>query len=252
MTVLRPVLCYLAAAVVGTNAQAQPSARRDGPPLRLPTSEIFAAIARADTAALRPLLGDDLRWVLGSSGAVVEKPQLLAAASRTAPHVSLAYEIDSVSTARHGDVATAEYRLTNRRTFREYRNVFVSRASDVFVLRRGRWEMVRHTQTWLVRPPATIALDSAALAPFVGRYDRGAGYVDDVHFLDGHLVAQSTLEALMGAPGAHLHPVSANTFSPELSAPMIVFERDVRGRVTGYVQQTPDGTIARARRLDVR
>jgi len=149
------------------------------------------------------------------------------------------------------DVATAEYRLTNRRTFREYQNVFVSRASDVFVLRRGRWELVRHTQTWVLRAPATIAVDSAALAPFVGLYQRGAGYVDDVHFRDGHLVAQSTYEALVGAPGAHLLPVSGDTFSPEGTAPMIVFERDAQGRVTGYVQQAPDGTIARARRLDI-
>ena len=84
------------------------------------------------------------------------------------------------------------------------------------------------------------------LAPFVGRYDRGKGYIDDVHFKDGYLVAQSTYEALMGSTGAHLYPVSRNTFSPERSAPMIVFERDERGRVIGYVQQQPDGTIVRA------
>jgi hypothetical protein len=62
-------------------------------------------------------------------------------------------------------------------------------------------------------------------------------------------VAQSTYEALIGAAGAHLFPVSRDTFSPERFAPMIVFERDERGRVTGYVQQQPDGTIVRAPRL---
>jgi hypothetical protein len=30
---------------------------------------------------------------------------------------------------------------------------------------------------------------------------------------------------------------------------MIVFERDATGRVVGYVQQAPDGTITRARRV---
>ena len=62
-------------------------------------------------------------------------------------------------------------------------------------------------------------------------------------------MAQSTYEALMGVPGAHLFPVSRDTFSPERLAPMIVFESDERGQVTGYVQQQPDGTIARAPRL---
>jgi len=64
----------------------------------------------------------------------------------------------------------------------------------------------------------------------------------------GHLVAQSTLEKLIGAPGATLRRVSEDTFSPDGIAPMIVFERDGTGRVVGYVQQAPDGSVARARR----
>jgi hypothetical protein len=133
----------------------------------MPTAEIFSAISHADTAAPRPLLGDDLRWVVGNSGAVFEKPQRLAAAAHSSPLVSIDYAIDSLRTRQHRDVATAEYRLTDRRTFREYQNVFVYRASDAV-------------------------------------------------------------------------------------APMIVFERDARGRVIGYVQQMPDGTITRARRLHPR
>jgi hypothetical protein len=56
----------------------------------------------------------------------------------------------------------------------------------------------------------------------VGRYDLEHGYVDDVHFKGGHLAAQSTYEALVGVPGAHLFPVSQDTFSPDRFAPMIV------------------------------
>lgn len=206
-------------------------------------------IARADTVGLRTLLSTELRWVLASSGAVATKQQLLRAASRAAPDVRLDYQMDSVETSRRSGVTTVDYLLTNRRTFREYETVFTSRVSDVFIREKGRWRLLRHTQTWLVHAPDTTSTDSLQLAPFVGRYDRGHGYIDDVHFQDGHLVAQSTYEALIGAPGAHLYPVSQNTFSPERSAPMIVFERDERGRVTGYVQQQPDGVVARARRL---
>jgi len=211
--------------------------------------EIYATISRADTLALRALLSTELRWVLGSSGAVATKQQLLGAASRPIPDVRLEYQLDSVEALERGGVATVDYLLTNRRTFRDYQTVFTSRASDTFVQQNGRWRLIRHSQTWVVHPPDTTSMDSLHLAAFVGRYDRGHGYIDDVHFQDGHLVAQSSYEALMGAPGAHLYPVSQNTFSPERSAPMIVFERDARARVTGYVQQQPDGTIARAPRL---
>lgn len=244
----RSLLLCLATFLLDTTALAQ-QLQRAGNHVSLPTSAIYAAIAQADTAALRPLLGDDLRWVLRTSGAVAGKAQLLAAAAHALPSVSLQYEIDSLRTWQRGDIATAEYRLIDRRVFRGYQNVFVCRASDVYVRQNGRWELIRHTQTWIVHSPDTIATDTTALAPFVGRYDRGAGFIDDVHLVDGHLVAQSTLEALEGEPGAHLLPVSADTFSPEGSAPMIVFERNAEGHVVGYVQQQPDGTIIRSGRI---
>jgi hypothetical protein len=210
---------------------------------------VYSAIAHADTVALREVLSKDLRWVSGNSGAVATRQQLLNAASRPISEIRLEYQLDSVKTWERASVATVDYVLTNRRTFRDYQTVFTSRVTDTFARERGRWRLQRHIQAWTVHSPDTTSLDSLHLAAFVGRYDRGHGYIDDVHFRDGHLVAQSTYEALMGAPGAHLYPVSANAFSPERSAPMIVFERDDHGRVTGYVQQQPDGPIARAPRL---
>lgn len=236
-------------------ARVASGSRPDTATLRTVPAAIFAAIARGDTARLRQRLGADLRWIVATRGTVLDRARLLAAAAVPAagpkPPVAIDYALDSVSVWPHGDVATAEYRLTDRRTFRSHQNVFVSRAAAVFVWRPPHgWQLVRHAQAWIVGPPARLgAADSANLAPFAGRYDRGAGYIDDVHFRDGHLVAQSTLEALLGSPGAHLRPVSENTFSPDGIAPMIVFERDADGRVTGYVQQEPDGTIVRARRI---
>lgn len=212
---------------------------------------IYGAIAHADTIALGRWLSTDLRWVSGNSGSVATRQQLLNAASRAIPEIRLEYEVDSVETRKTGSVATVDYLLTNRRTFRDYQTIFTSRVTDTFAREGGSWRLLRHIQAWTVHSPDTTSLDSLHLAAFVGRYDRGHGYIDDVHFHDGHLVAQSTYEALMGAPGARLYPVSANAFSPERSAPMIVFERDDRGRVTGYVQQQPDGPITRAPRLSI-
>ena len=78
--------------------------------------------------------------------------------------------------------------------------------------------LLRHVQSWITQSPETTTMDSLHLAAFVGRYDRGHGYIDDVHFHDGHLVAQSTYAMSRGR------------------------------QVVGYVQQQPDGTIARAAR----
>src|SRR5690349_10508971 len=210
---------------------------------------VFTAISRADTATLRGLVSDDLRWILASTGSVADKAQLLAAAAAVVPMATNEYAIDSVHTWQNGNVAVADYRITNARAFHDYRQVLISRATDVFTFRNGRWLLLRHTTTWIVHSPLLSDIDSAQVAAFVGQYDKGGGFIDDVHFQGGHLAAQSTLEKLIGAPGATLRRVSEDTFSPDGMAPMIVFERDATGRVVGYVQQAPDGSIARARRV---
>src|SRR5436305_7357929 len=94
-------------------------------------SNIFSAISRADTSTLRTLIDDDLRWILASSGAVADKRQLLAAAATGIPMATNAYATDSVTAWQSGDVAVADYRLTNARAFHDYRQVLVSRATDV-------------------------------------------------------------------------------------------------------------------------
>lgn len=205
----------------------------------------YSAMSSADTAALSSGLANDLVWVYGANGSTVNKTQLLAAAAHVqtpAPR----FEIDSVHATIFGNTtAVVEYRRTDHRDIGAYRTQSTNRVLDVFRKQHDVWLLARHTQTWIVSSPPPIALDSGALAAFVGRYEVGPGYVDDVHWSDGHLVAQSSVESV----GAALVPVSETAFSPNGIAPLIVFERDSAGRVTGYVQQIPDGGVIRARRL---
>src|SRR6266550_2777621 len=109
---------------------------------------MFQATARADTTTLRTVVGDDLRWIVASTGAVADKAQLLAAAGTIVPMASNEYAVDSLQTWWDGAVAVADYCLTNVRAFHEYRQVLVARATDVFRLRNGYWLLVRHTTTW--------------------------------------------------------------------------------------------------------
>ncbi len=209
----------------------------------------FNAIAGADTTTLGGILSDSLRWFSPSSGAVYTKSQLVRAAKGLPASVVIRYVVDSVRVWTAGPVATAEYRLTDSRTFAAYTNTFTSRGLDIFNWEAGAWRLRQHAQTWVPRSPTIVGMDTAALRAFVGRYDRGDGYIDDVHLEASGLMATSSAETAMGAPGAHLLPVSEDAFSPEGIAPLIVFERDAAGRVTGYVQQQPDGVVARARRM---
>jgi hypothetical protein len=209
----------------------------------------YAAIADRDTSAVRGGLADDFRWVLATGGQVVTRSELIAAIARAPSSAVVTYGVDSAHVEIVGRVAMVDYRLTDRRRFGGYARAFVSRGTDTFIERDGEWRLTRRTQTWIVSPPATITLGPTALRAFVGRYEHGSGFVDDVRLEGGELVATSSAEAAAALPGAHLRPVSDDAFSPDGVAPLIVFERDASGRVTGYVQQSPDGSVVRARRL---
>ncbi len=204
----------------------------------------YAAIASADTAVVRTRLADDLVWVVVNDGSTVGKSQLIAAVAHVQTPIPR-FEIDSLRVTLIAGAAVAEYRRTDHRDLDAYRTQTTSRVLDVFRRQNKSWVLARHTQTWIVSSPAPVTVDSAQLDAFVGRYEIGPGYIDNVHWEGGHLVAQSTVESA----GATLVPVSSTAFSPNGVAPMIVFERDAAGRVTGYVQQIPDGRVIRARRL---
>ena len=204
----------------------------------------YRDIAHADTAALRPHLADDLVWVLGANGKEVTKSQFLAAVSQ--PQVPAPrFEVDSLRVKRIGDVAIVAYRRSDRRAVGALDVTTLTRALDVFVQVRRNWLLARHTQAWLVTPVAPVSLDSATLQPFVGRYEIGPGFVDNVHWEGGQLVATASGQAA----GATLVPVSTTAFSPDGVGALILFERDTMGRVLGYVQGYPDGRVVRAARL---
>jgi ketosteroid isomerase-like protein len=204
----------------------------------------YAAIARGDSATVHRQLADDMRWVIIRSGSSIGTAQFLAAISH-AQVPRPRFEIDSLEARTSGEVTTVTYRRTDHRLAGTFEDVHSSRSLEVFLRRSGRWLLVEHAETWIVKAPASVTLDSTALNAFVGRYQIGPGFVDDVHWEGGGLVATSSAET----SGARLVAVSENAFSPDGVAPLIVFERDRSGRVAGYVQGSPDGSVRRARRI---
>src|SRR3982751_3280835 len=161
---IRPVVALLALVAVTAVPPALGAQHpiRDGDSAADAVSAIFSAISHADTATLHTLLGHDLHWILASSGAVASEAQLVgAAAAARLPMATNEFAVDSVQVRRYGDIAIAEYRLTNPRAFRDYRQVFVSRASDVLARRKGRWLLVHHSATWIVHSPRFSDIDSS-------------------------------------------------------------------------------------------
>lgn len=203
---------------------------------------LYGAAARGDSAALARWLADDLTWT--GVGGDATRQRVLTALGRPQP-LAPRFHIDSVRVQRVGGVALVSYQLADRRTLGGYEAAAHWRVLDVFAARGGRWQLVRHAQTWRAAPVAPMPLDSAAQQAFVGRYAVTPGVVDSVHWTAGALRATVT----GFPPGARLMPVGATVFSPDGTGALIAFERDAAGRVTGYVQGFPDGRVLRRPKL---
>lgn len=242
MSRLRVLACWCAALALCAAPRAARAQSATVASFRAALDSLYAAAARGDGAALGAWLADDLTWV--GAGGEATRAQLLASLGRPQA-VTPRYLVDSVRVQRLGDVALVGYQRVDRRTLGGYESTARWRALDVFAWRGRRWQLVRHTQSWLVAPVTQFALDSAAMQPFVGRYAVAPGYVDDVHWERGRLVATIT----GFPPGAPLVPVGASVFSPDGTGALIAFERDATGRVTGYVQGFPDGRVLRRPKL---
>jgi hypothetical protein len=203
------------------------------------------AAAMSDTAALRPMLDDSMVWVIGATSDAVGKTQLLAAAG-TPQDPRPRFDVDSLRVREIGEVALVDYRRTDRRRVGTYEDSVSWHVFEAFRRNGARWLLLRHDQSWIRRPLTALNVDSASLARFVGHYEIDASYIDYVHFEGRELVATP----VGFKEGGHLIPVSQAAFIPDGVAPLLVFERDAKGKVLDYVQGYPDGRVIRARRLD--
>lgn len=240
---MRPVC---AALVLLACSASSPSTQKTSTTANFDVHALYSALAGNDTAVLAPQLGDDLVWTIGATGSELTKTQLLQIVAGQPAGSAPRTVLDSVRSDTIGDIIFASFRRVDHRALGGVDFPTSWRVLDAFAKRDGRWQLVRHTQTWLVTPvQLTAGLDVTALKPFVGRYEVAPGYVDDVRVEGDHLVA--TLTGF--PPGARLVPVSATVFSPGGTGALIAFERNAAGRVVGYVQGYPDGRVMRRRKL---
>src|SRR5689334_7824778 len=87
----RRILASIGLAIsYGSVAHAQAAVAEDA---RRLLSTLYTAISHGDSTSARSLVANDLIWVIGNSGAIITKSQLLAAASAPSP---VRFEIDSL------------------------------------------------------------------------------------------------------------------------------------------------------------
>jgi hypothetical protein len=229
---------------MGVKAQAPSTSAGVTTVFRRLVSERIRAESDADTAALRRLVDRALVYIDndGSRRTADERASSIAAAGR---EEGVRHDVDSVHASRAGELAFVDYRATTSFTLGSRNVVLASRALDTFVLRDGRWRLLRHAETRILDVPAAVPLDSAVIAEYVGRYESWPGNVDTITRNGNQLSHQSTAEdrpiPIVAAASDAFHEIG----NPIL----VVFTRGRSGAVNGYVMHFPDGQVVQARRL---
>lgn len=101
-------------------------------------------------------------------------------------------------------------------------------ATSIYVRRDGRWQLLQRQATELVVLPKLVALRQEDLAAYVGSYRTSAGGTVRVERRGDALFTVS-----QNLPPRKLLPVGEDQFTTKLGG-NIRFQRDARGKVTGY------------------
>lgn len=207
-------------------------------------TERTTASADADTAALRRLVDPTMVYLDndGSRRTMEEHLRSIAAAGK---EEGIIHQVDSLHVFRAGDVALVDYRSTISMRFGSRDLVWPYRSLDTFARRSGGWLLIRHAEMHILAVPSPVALDSAALDEYVGRYEWWPGNVDTIRRQGNQLSHQLTIEER----AIPIVPATRESFHEVGDPTLVVFARDSTGRVAGYVMHFPDGQVVRARKL---
>ncbi len=118
--------------------------------------------------------------------------------------------------------------------------------TDVFLFKNGRWVFLSHAETHKLDSPSPISVEAEVLEDYVGQYEWWPGFVDTVTRQNDKLYIRSNGDD----KDVRLLAATREAFFIEGDPAIVVFVRDVRGKVTGEIIHFPDGKTVRARRIE--
>ena len=204
------------------------------------------AAGRGDTARYREFFADGAVVIVENGTRKTLADVVASVARESAAHpVSPKYEIRDLTVVPEGSLVMADYAIIEQIQAGSRSLVLRYRALDVFVPRSGGWLVLRHIHTAATATPPPLAVDAATLEDYVGQYEWWPGYIDTITRKGTELYSQMT-----GDHTSELNlAATPESFFVAGEAPLLVFVRDGRGRVTHYVLHWGDGQVWVARRL---
>ena len=223
-------LCLVGAASGGRTAPQVESPSGDALSLLLKkqTQAFSDAGIHGDAATLARYLDPDVVFT-NEDGAKVTKTLIVNGASPSAgqPHI----QVTEWALVPQGNVATATFIDVLTQTSGDRQLVYRYHSTEVWAKRQDGWKMIASQTMVVPQDPPEMALPSAQLDEYVGRYEAGPTLKIEIVRTGGSLASRlndGTLRPLK----VELRDV---LFTPGTAPGRRLFQRDADGRITGYI-----------------
>jgi Domain of unknown function (DUF4440) len=223
MLLLAPTLVFLFAAA--------PPAEDVPALLRARTQQMLDAITRGDASVWEQALDPGAR-VIDESGEVLDRKAMVASVRPLPPGVSGALRAVDFQATVLGDIALTTYIADEDESFHGAQIHARYRMGETWVRRDGKWKLLSMQVLALRSDPPALPTTAEQRRAYCGRYSLG----------DLSYVVRCETEGMTGGtqgkPAKPLRLESADVFfvpgEPRLR---YLFQRDVAGRVTGFLQR---------------
>jgi ketosteroid isomerase-like protein len=228
-------LATLLAAAAPAQASADPALTAA---LRAKTQALVDAIASGDKAVWEKTTDPALLFV-SEDNEIKARAALLKELEPLPPGLVGSIKVADYQLQRHGDVAVATYIADETLDYHGQTIKTQFRTTDSWHRAAGKWTMVASMTLAVLKDPPAIALPSATLADYAGRYQLTPAIRYTVR-VDGNRL----LGMRDGRPEAELKAEAADLFFvPGSPRSRKVFFRDAGGHVTGFADRREGNDI---------
>jgi hypothetical protein len=200
--------------------------------LRRQTQELLDAITTGDAAVWQRYL-DPAVSITTEDGERKTKPEMVAYTKPLPSYISGDIRIVEFTAAVHGNVAVTTHLDDEHETFRGHRLHCQYRSTDTWLRTPAGWRLIGSQVLALRTDPPAIALDSAALDQYVGRYTLAPEVAYRIRREGDVLLGQET--------GRKLDTLKVEArdvlFVPGRPRYRRVFRRDPAGRIVDFAER---------------
>lgn len=232
---MRRFLCLLL--LVPAAAQAD-----DGALLKARTQALMDAVSAGDSKVWADTL-DPRFTMIDETGAISNYKESVAQVTPLPKGVSGTITVTEWTASVFGDTAVTTYLDDEHEDFHGQKLHALYRSTGTWHKDHGAWKLIGLQTIALRQDPPSVALADALADSYVGRYRAGPDYVYEITRRDGKLYG-----ATNGGAAVEIKAEIVDVlFTPGQPRSRKIFQRDAKGRVTGFLSRREERDIVFAR-----